>query len=529
MKIFIEAQKYPLSEVTDYLDNRYYDVDNQGNVQIPYVGYFYNAVQQCSVILLPKVFVGKENVLPKDFLFSTSTWLFLAIKQFQSRKAANQITEQSQVQEVISNLDKNTNSELEIVLSLLRFHRENQSLFTFIKKTNTSQQHKIDWTKTITKKLPFLNKSSQPVYFQTITKSKNINIEEELICIFLSILHDFKQKYHFRIDLNPMYAISKGADFERLKQSGTRRLKAIKSKYFSDKLVKLWHLCYAYFERLEQVRNGKAMNEILLVRDFNIVFEDMIDALLGDAQLPKSLKEHKDGKRLDHIYPYQSLIFDDDIYYIGDSKYYKNETEFSQSSKYKQFTYSKNVIQYNIDLFNKNELSENLRYRDELTEGYNVTPNFFISAFVGENFDFTKHELKSNGKVTEQNTHFKNRLFDRDTLHLQAYDINFLYVLHAYIAKNNNQKTQFSEQAKIQFRDNLRDYLNQNYDFYEVKPDNNIEDFINQNFRLLNGKMYRPSHFEDKILVALLKKNTDNQEIIKILSQTTTLYENTSI
>ena len=117
MKIFIEAQKYPLSEVADYLDNRYYDVDNQGNVQIPYVGYFYNAVQQCSVILLPKVFVGKENVLPKDFLFSTSTWLFLAIKQFQSRKAANQITEQSQVQEVISNLHKNTNSELEIVFT----------------------------------------------------------------------------------------------------------------------------------------------------------------------------------------------------------------------------------------------------------------------------------------------------------------------------------------------------------------------------------------------------------------------------
>ena len=114
-------------------------------------------------------------------------------------------------------------------------------------------------------------------------------------------------------------------------------------------------------------------------------------------------------------------------------------------------------------------------------------------------------------------------------MHLQAYDINFLYVLHGYIAKNNNQKTQFSQQAKTQFRDNLREYLNQNYDFYEVKPNIAVEDFINQNFRLLNGKMYRPSHFEDKILLALLKKSADNQEIIKILSQTTTLYENTSI
>jgi hypothetical protein len=49
----------------------------------------------------------------------------------------------------------------------------------------------------------------------------------------------------------------------------------------------LWHLCYAYFERLEQVKANKAMNKILLVRDFNIVFEDMIDALLGESQLPK--------------------------------------------------------------------------------------------------------------------------------------------------------------------------------------------------------------------------------------------------
>lgn len=55
---------------------------------------------------------------------------------------------------------------------------------------------------------------------------------------------------------------------------------------------------------------------------------------------------------------------------------------------YKQFTYARNIIQYNInDLldFSKGGNSGNydgFRYRDPLTEGYSVTPNFFVRGEV---------------------------------------------------------------------------------------------------------------------------------------------------
>ena len=57
---------------------------------------------------------------------------------------------------------------------------------------------------------------------------------------------------------------------------------------------------------------------------------------------------------------------------------------------YKQFTYARNVIQWNLNLFlnspdaaaqvDINEYGKFGRLRDDITEGYNVIPNFFISA-----------------------------------------------------------------------------------------------------------------------------------------------------
>ena len=66
------------------------------------------------------------------------------------------------------------------------------------------------------------------------------------------------------------------------------------------------------------------------------------------------------------------------------------------------------------------------KLRDDLTEGYNIIPNFFISARLNEELDY-KEELQITDK---QHTHFNNRqfdnrLFDRDTLLVCHYDVNF--------------------------------------------------------------------------------------------------------
>ena len=234
----------------------------------------------------------------------------------------------------------------------------------------------------------------------------------------------------------------------------------------------------------------------------------MIDMLLSDYQdnLPDGLKDQPDGKRVDHIYWDQSLLDDSTIYYIGDSKYYKDTTSLGESSIYKQFTYAKNVIQINLNIYFSNQQQwdehngKQLRYRDDLTEGYNITPNFFIRGNVDpDNLTYTEHLIKpelENGKeIIRENFQFKDRLFDRDTLFTKEYNINFLYVLSAYAANADNQ--QFRKETRDTFRNDIIKLLsgkNGRFKFFILEPkDGSLERAMKINFHLLHGKVYRPS------------------------------------
>lgn len=85
------------------------------------------------------------------------------------------------------------------------------------------------------------------------------------------------------------------------------------------------------------------------------MFEAIIDELIGDKDVPKGLQEQEDGKLVDHFYTYKGLISnreeENDVYYIGDSKYYKIGSDPKGEAVYKQYTYARNVIQWNLNLF----------------------------------------------------------------------------------------------------------------------------------------------------------------------------------
>lgn len=89
---------------------------------------------------------------------------------------------------------------------------------------------------------------------------------------------------------------------------GKTRLLQIKYKYFSDKALYLWQLCYDFFDNANRMNIQQERKEYLLVKSFNIVFEAIIDELLGEKNIPAGLKEQADGKRIDHLYTYQNLI-----------------------------------------------------------------------------------------------------------------------------------------------------------------------------------------------------------------------------
>lgn len=525
MIILFEEYQYKTEKLKQVLSDRYFFPINSVYSKINYVGYYFNPLINDAVIIFPKVFINENGLAFDEFepeilviitneykdilsktgkdkiVFEISTWLYRAIQQFNKRHFYNSISENQFLNQVVTNLEEKSNTELDIILSLLKFNKENQALFSFISKSAHSQQNKINWHKTINKKQPIIQNNT-PVYIDLATTRKKVNYDEELLVLFYSTLNFIKGKYAFDFYPPQNYELIKGHQFENVLRKGCRYLKSIKYKYYSDKMISLYNLLYAFFERSEKTQSKKQIEEVLLIKDFNIVFEDMIDDLIGDSKLLPELKNHADGKQVDHIYKYKSLLVEDEIYFVGDSKYYKPQNSVGKYSKAKQFTYAKNVIQYNIDLFNDNKLDKQLRYRENLTEGYNITPNFFISAFVNKDFDFSKSYLDETGKPIMQ-THFENRLFDRDTLFVQSYNINFLFVLSSYLTNNSSLKTNFKKDTQKKFREKLVSFINDKYHFYILEPNDNS--FIEKHFKLLNGKVYKPSHLTEELILALEK------------------------
>lgn len=537
MKIFFEEYVYEWDVVKEFLHDHYVMYLKDGKVTIPYVGYYYSKKAEDSVFILPKVFINvnknkeekafgifypeeiidtknEDNPLLKseyyDEVFNLSTWIYRAIARYQERHNPENITESVEVQNVESVNGDNSETWINIILELIRFNNEHRNLFTYIARINSQGHNKINWQKTISKVQPILQEDA-PVYMQFRNKTKVINYDEELIVLFFSVLDYLHEKYHFRILRNVNYT-TYPKEVEKLVVSGkgTRLLRNIRRKYFKDELVKLWKLLYVFFEKAQKVQSKSFHEESLMVRNFNMVFEDMIDSLISDDTKEKheKLKDQPDGKIVDHIYHYGSLVREDDIYYIGDSKYYKEGRDPGENSIYKQFTYAKNVIQMNMDVTSPHEKIGRKNYYDDLTEGYNITPNFFIRGMVNPNhLNYIDAELEQErderGQCVEKRSHHENRLFDRDTLFVLKYSINFLFVLSAYASGRVDES--YKRRIWEKFRNNIIEELKRNYHFYLLQSNYDRTEAIDKHFRLLNGKIFN-SFKDDRILLFAYEK-----------------------
>ena len=151
-----------------------------------------------------------------------------------------------------------------------------------------------------------------------------------------------------------------------------------------------------------------------------------------------------------------------------------------------------------------------------MTDGYNVTPNFFISAELDKEYDYSNpgvHLRKNHdGKNYSVSRHFKNRLFDRDTLWLSHYDINFLYVLALFVSPNQSQKDVFRVEMRERFRHQIIELLKGKYDFFKFYSSDytEMENFVNAHFRELTGKLF---HFDDTLILAL-EKGCDESDFL---------------
>lgn len=101
---------------------------------------------------------------------------------------------------------------------------------------------------------------------------------------------------------------------------------------------------------------------------------------------------------------------------------------------------------------------------------------------MDESFDYTNDGIEKTDrkKNRHKQTQFNNRLFDRDTLLLFHYDVNFLFVLSLYARNNTEQKTLWKQNIRERFRTEIQEWLQKDYDFYAMKahPDVNGEEYI---------------------------------------------------
>ncbi len=541
MKLLIEEHQYKTNLVRPILSGLYTPSEIEKTVQVKYVGYYFNPTLNDCVFILPKVLLdendkafGKYNPEDlidleenekldegrriegneKEFIYNLSVWIYRSIAVYNEMNPQNDNVLNGNLTELGKGRLRVCRTYLDILLAIQKFNRENQNFFFFILKNLHSGFNKINWVKTISHTQAFIQ-NDRPIYLNPVNKKRKINFDEELLIIFFSILSYMHEQYGFPVEINVNFPLIKGKVFDHyLKGYGKTRLRQIKYKYFSDKALYLWELCYAFFDFENERKVHISDKDFLVVKKYDRVFESIIDELVGTNKndIPKGLVEQDDGKRVDHMYFDNGLIENDEykpVYYIGDSKYYKRGTKIGKNSIYKQFTYAKNVIQWNLDLFldedeNDADLKEDKRkykdtgrvrkLRDEETEGYNIIPNFFISA--------RQDTLEADPEITPtakddkvfSSRHFHNRLFDRDTLLISHYDVNFLYVVSLYAKKNEGLKSAWRAKARKMFRENVQKMLDYHFQFHVMTPREHINahEVIETHFREVLGKMFQP-------------------------------------
>lgn len=567
--------------------------ESKGLCKLDGVGYLYNA--NCKygeegqkekdptdriVFVLPKVFLDESGTtafgqkisadvnfkfdkeskeVPKEFLSNLSLWVCSSIGKYRLSNPADNsigIPEAPEVRHFDSS--KATPSLIDVMNAMKLFYAENQNLFVFTAKNKHSGNNRIDWRRTVAHTQPFMQ-GDAPIYMELENKKKVFDLDDRLLVLYFSAMNYIEEMFGFKMPHSEFYSPIRVNEFRRLLgHRGLVELRRIKHKYFADKFLRLYNIVKAFFEWGGNFSANDYSSEYLLTSKYNNVFEAMIDKLVGDESRDiDSLKQNDDGKIIDHLYKEKSLVFasgtdDDLIWHIGDSKYYKEDNDLEPKSIAKQYTYAKNVVQdfFSPDYVEKEtdkdadnaklhekDIHKGVRYRDPLTEGYSITPNFFLRGELPPYENRSQYQesyfraeidpkdsklinIDSQDLWDKRNRHFKNRLFDRDTLLLQVYNVNFLYVLKAYTSKRSSLRDEFKRDAREKFRRNFLSLLREKYYFWALYLPNwksadykdRLEKFVNDNFRKLVGRVFRSEATPKCLILALERDIVDNSE-----------------
>ena len=246
MRIFIEGESYRIALLKDTFGEKFYTPIGSKGI-IDNVGY-YHSINNEVIYLLPKVFIDTNGLILNKYeknLFAENridavidsvdelNWLkrfliifYKGLIEYRQRFTEN-IQSKEEILQLSTSLGENEYSFLDIVLSFVNFHNKNKNTILFIHKKQTSNKHrKVNWGKTVRKSNPFVTNEGIPIYAELDVKKKIINTEEELLCMFYSVLNHLKTAYQFNIQIDETYSIAKGSAYEKLTLNAPKILKS---------------------------------------------------------------------------------------------------------------------------------------------------------------------------------------------------------------------------------------------------------------------------------------------------------------
>ena len=272
MKIFFENYRYPKDLMTKCFEGPGQEkilepADRDGYTMTKSIGYLFvkNDRYDGPVFILPKTFLAEDinrkltvfglpGALPEkcidvdstenpmyrsnydSFLPELGIWLYQALRRFYDRYKTTSIIDEAQLEYLAPNSDSLDKDFLETTLRLVDFLRDHRNLFTQISLINHSGNARIDWTRTIARRTAY-KFGGDMYYLDPCIKDKTINIDEELIVLYYSILRYLKRKYHFPIQLGEvLYDLKSVTEIQNYIDNGTgaKTMQRIRHRYYRD-------------------------------------------------------------------------------------------------------------------------------------------------------------------------------------------------------------------------------------------------------------------------------------------------------
>ena len=297
------------------------------------------------------------------------------------------------------------NTFLDILLALQKFNRDNQDFFFFVLRNLHSGFNKINWTRTISKSQAVVQ-DDVPIYLHPVNKRRQANFDEELLVIFFSILNYIHHYYGFPVSIPVNYELITGTRFEAyLNGRGRMRLLSIKNKYFSDKAVYLWELCYAFFDLSRRVKVEASNQEYILVKNFNIVFE----AIIETKEVDKSYMKLNAYNYYYFIYGGVHIEASDDVKMILDDS---RTINFSNDKK-KIF----------VDIINIYNDGSEIEKNSGLTKRINNIEKYLVYPY-NDRFQIFVSSTKDNPNINIEN---ENQYFQKYVGNLINFDLKSMY------------------------------------------------------------------------------------------------------